>query len=105
MPDDTPNPDRAQVREFGRSNPWPATDADVRRLQDEVVAYLTQDRDTWRERALQAEADANVMALCMAVCDGRVFVQLNQPQRSMIAARLREAYDRADARKRGGGAA
>lgn len=55
MPDDTPNPDRAQVRDFGRSNPWPATDADVRRLQDEV-AYLTRDRDRWRERAFRAEA-------------------------------------------------
>lgn len=33
------------------------TDADVRRLQDEV-AYLTRERDLWRERAVQAEADA-----------------------------------------------
>lgn len=57
MPDDTLNPDRAQVRELGRSNPWPATDADVRRLQDEVayltaeVARLARERDLWQGRA------------------------------------------------------
>ncbi len=57
MPDDTLNPDRAQVRDFGRCNPWPATDADVRRLQDEIayltakVARLTRERDLWQARA------------------------------------------------------
>ena len=71
MPDDTPNPDRAQVRDLGavsHNRPIMAdlgaipgvigvspTDADVRRLQDEI-AYLTRDRDRWRERAFRAEA-------------------------------------------------
>ena len=55
MPDDTLNPDRAQVRDFGRENLWHTGDTNVRRLQDEV-AYLTRDRDRWRERAFRAEA-------------------------------------------------
>ena len=73
MPDDTPNPDRAQVRDLGavsHNRPIMAdlgaipgvigvspTDADVRRLQDEVayltaeVARLTRERDLWQGRA------------------------------------------------------
>lgn len=64
MSDDapTPNPDRAQVRDFGRSNPWPAVQAEYERMREEIqrltdeVAYLTRERDRWRDRALQAEA-------------------------------------------------
>jgi hypothetical protein len=50
----TTNPDRAQVRDFSAANLWHTGDADVRRLQDEV-AYLTRDRNRWRERAFRAE--------------------------------------------------
>ena len=62
MPDDTLNPDRAQVRDFGRCNPWPAVQAEYERMRREMkrladeVAYLTRDRDRWRERAFRAEA-------------------------------------------------
>ena len=55
MPSDIPNPDRAQVRDFGTVNPWPADgDREIVRLRDEV-AYLTRDRDRWRERSFRAE--------------------------------------------------
>lgn len=64
MSDDAPtiNPDRAQVRDFGRANPWPAVQAEYERMRGEIqrltdeVAYLTRDRDRWRERAFCAEA-------------------------------------------------
>lgn len=50
------NPDRAQVRDLGAADPWPHDDTrEMKRLADEV-AYLTRDRDRWRERAFRAEA-------------------------------------------------
>ena len=61
MPDNDPNPDRAQVRDFGAANPWPAVNAEYERMRGEIqrltdeVAYLTRDRDRWRERAFRAE--------------------------------------------------
>lgn len=64
MPDRSSNPDRAQVRDFGAANPWPAdADREIARLRDEV-AHLTRDRDRWRDRALQAEARLGLRVGC-----------------------------------------
>ena len=64
MPPDAPNPDRdrAQVAALGAAEPRPA-DAEIQRLRDEV-AYLTRDRDRWRDRALQAEARLGLRVGC-----------------------------------------
>lgn len=78
------------------------TDADVRRLQDEV-AFLARERDLWRERAVQAEADADVLATYIAKY-ARSNVAIRSPiviGRGTFEAKVTAAYNRARKRMDG----
>ena len=56
--------DCAQVRDFGRANPWPAVQAEYERMRDEIqrltdeVAFLARSRDEWRDLQQRAMANA-----------------------------------------------